>query len=64
MTFSERYLSVKGVLHQLLEQVALQNINVLEVASTATEFYIYVEEQDVEVAFAAIFRRFGRTRKA
>jgi aspartokinase len=63
MTFSERYLSVKGVLHQLLEQVALQNINVLEVASTATEFYIYVEERDVEVAFAAIFRRFGRTQR-
>jgi aspartokinase len=63
MTFSERYLSVKGVLHQLLEQIALQNINVLEVASTATEFYIYVEEKDVEVAFAAIFHRFGRTRR-
>jgi aspartokinase len=61
MTFSERYLSVKGVLHQLLEQVALQNINVLEVASTATEFYIYVEEKDVETAFGSIFRRFGRT---
>jgi len=63
MTFSERYLSVKGVLHQILEQIALQNINVLEVASTATEFYIYVEEKDVEVAFAAIFHRFGRTRR-
>jgi len=63
MTFSERYLSVKGVLHQLLEQIALQNINVLEVASTATEFYIYVEERDVEVAFTAIFHRFGRTRR-
>lgn len=60
MSFSERYLKVKGVLHQLLEQVALQDINVLEVASTATEFYIYVEEKDVEVAFAAIFHRFGR----
>lgn len=63
MTFSERYLSVKGVLHQLLEQIALQNINVLEVASTATEFYIYVAERDVEIAFAAIFHRFGRTRR-
>lgn len=62
MSFSEKYLSVKGVLHQLLEQVALQNINVLEVASTATEFYIYVEEKDVEAAFAAIFHRFGRQR--
>jgi aspartokinase len=63
MTFSERYLNVKGVLHQLLEQVALQNVNVLEVASTATEFYIYVEEKDVEVAFAAIFHRFSRSPK-
>ena len=63
MTFSERYLNVKGVLHQLLEQVALQNVNVLEVASTATEFYIYVEEKDVEVAFAAIFHRFGQRKR-
>jgi aspartokinase len=60
MSFSEKYLNVKGVLHQLLEQVALQNVNVLEVASTATEFYIYVEEKDVELAFASIFHRFGR----
>lgn len=63
MTFSERYLNVKGVLHQLLEQVALQNVNVLEVASTATEFYIYVEEKDVEVAFASIFHRFGQRQR-
>src|SRR3972149_4340083 len=45
MTFSERYLSVKGILHQLLEQVALQNINVLEVASTAKAVYIYVQRR-------------------
>jgi aspartokinase len=62
MTFSERYLGVKGVLHQILEQVALQNINVLEIASTATEFYVYVEENDVEAAFSSIFHRFGRAR--
>ncbi|MHC4942154.1 MAG: hypothetical protein ACYTG7_03970 [Planctomycetota bacterium] len=58
--FSEKYLAVPGVLHQLLQQVALQNINVIEVASTATEFNIYLHENDVQLAFDSIFARFSK----
>ncbi len=61
--FNERYLAVKGLLYMLLQQVALQNINVVEVASTATEFTIYMAEGDVELAFESIFRRFARRRR-
>ena len=60
MTFDSRYLKVKGILHQLLEEVALQNINVIEVTSTATEFCVFLEQADVQLAFDAIFNRFGR----
>lgn len=60
VTFSERYLAVKGILHQILEEVALQDINVLEIASTATEFSVFLRESDVQLAFDAIFNRFAR----
>ena len=60
MTFDSRYLKVKGILHQLLEEIALQNINVIEVTSTATEFCVFLEQADVQLAFDAIFNRFGR----
>jgi len=58
--FDERYLKVKGILFQLMEEIALQNINVIEIASTATEFSIFLREEDVQLAFDAIFNRFSR----
>lgn len=60
VTFDARYLKVKGILHQILEEVALQNINVTEVTSTATEFCVFIKQADVQLAFDAIFNRFGR----
>ncbi len=58
--FSDRILEIPGVMYQVLQQITLQNINVIEVASTATEFNIYLAEKDVEQAFESIFRRFSR----
>ena len=58
--FSERCLTIHGVLYRLLQQVALQNINVIEVSSTATEFNIYVDENDVQLAFDSIYARFAK----
>lgn len=60
VSFDKRYLKVKGILFQLLEEVALQDINVIEIASTATEFSIFLREDDVQLAFDAIFNRFSR----
>ncbi|MCP4606727.1 MAG: hypothetical protein GY847_40500, partial [Proteobacteria bacterium] len=45
---------------QLIQQVALQNINVIEVASTATEFNVYVRSKDVRLAFDSIYQRFSK----
>ena len=60
VTFDERYLEVKGILFQLMEEIALQDINVIEISSTATEFSVYLHEDDVQLAFDAIFNRFSR----
>ncbi len=58
--FSDDILVHSGVIYRLLQQVALQNINVIEIASTATEFNIYVREQDVRLTFDSIYRRFSK----
>ena len=60
VSFAERYLRVKGILHQLLQEVALQDINVVEVTSTATELSIFLQQADVQLAFDALYNRFGR----
>ncbi|MCB1045029.1 MAG: hypothetical protein KDC35_18955 [Acidobacteria bacterium] len=56
--FSKRYLNQPGLLHLILQQVAFQGINVLEVASTATEFVVYVHEEDAPLTFDSIYQRF------
>lgn len=63
MKFSEDLLDGPGILYQVLQQVALQNINVIEVVSTATEFFIYMTEADAEMAFESLYRRFGKRLK-
>jgi aspartokinase len=57
---SDEMLVKPGVIYQLLQQVALQNVNVIEVASTATEFNLYVREQDARLAFDSIYQRFAK----
>ena len=57
--FHERFLDVPGVLHQILQTLALQGINVVELASTSTELTVYLHESDVELAFESIYRRFA-----
>ncbi len=58
--FQEAYLETPGLLYQLLQQLALQNINVVEVASTTTEFNIYLDDRDVQLAFESLYNRFIR----
>lgn len=56
--FGKRYLDQPGLLYHILQQVALQGINVAEVSSTATEFVVYVAEDQAQLAFDSIFQRF------
>ncbi len=58
--FSDDTIVRPGVIYQLIQQVALQNINIVEVASTATEFNIYVHDKDVRLVFDSIYQRFSK----
>jgi len=65
VSFQEKFLAVSGLLYRLLQHVALQNINVIEITSTATEFNIFLDEADVRLAFDSIYQGFSkRTRRA
>lgn len=57
---TDEILDKPGVIYRILQQVALQNISVIEIASTATELNIYVHEQDLRLAFDSVYRRFSR----
>lgn len=58
--FQEVYTETPGLLYQILQQLALQNINVVEIASTMTEFNIYLHDADLMLAFDSIYNRFSR----
>jgi hypothetical protein len=51
-------LSTPGVLYRLLQPLALQGLNVAEVASTTTEFHVYLAEDDVMLALDALYGAF------
>lgn len=56
--FDEKYLEVPGFLYFVLQQLYLQNLNVLELTSTATELIVFLAEEDVRLAFDTLYRRF------
>ncbi|NDC38264.1 MAG: hypothetical protein EBZ48_09460 [Proteobacteria bacterium] len=56
--FHPKFLDVPGLLYKILEQIALQGINVVELASTATELSIYIKEGDIRLGFDTILRAF------
>ena len=63
VSFNERFIDVPAVLYLLLQQVTLQNVNVIEVASTATELIFYVKAKDVQIVFETLFMKFGKRQK-
>jgi aspartokinase len=56
--FNAKYLEVPGLLYKILEQIALQGVNVIEIASTSTELIVYINESDVRIAFDTLLRAF------
>ncbi|OGJ50967.1 hypothetical protein A2335_03445 [Candidatus Peregrinibacteria bacterium RIFOXYB2_FULL_32_7] len=60
ITFPEKYLKMPGLLYLIIQQIALQNINIVELASTTTEFIIYLDQKDVMLAFDTIFQKFSK----
>ena len=47
-----------GFLYTILQHVSLQGINLIEIASTYTEFILYLDSKDVRVAFDSLYSAF------
>jgi len=58
LKFDEFYISRPGFLYQILQQLSLQGINLLELASTSTELVLYLEHEAVNLAFDTLYNRF------
>jgi len=56
--FNPRYSDTPGLIYELLQQLAVQRINVVEIASTRTELNIYLHEADVRSAFDSLYGKF------
>ena len=56
--FSEHYAEIPGMLFMLLQRVALQNVNLIEITSTYTEIVFFIDERDTQTVFDTFFRSF------
>lgn len=61
--FHQRYGETPGLIYELLQQLAVQRINVVEIASTRTELNIYLHEEDVRKAFDSLYAQFVAPRE-
>lgn len=56
--FNEKYGEIPGLIHFLVQHFMIQNINIIEIASTHTEIFFYVDQRDIKLAFDTLFNRF------
>lgn len=63
LRFSPKYASAPGFLCTVLQQMMLQGINIVEVASTYTEFVLYVDECNAKLAFDTLYALFRVQKK-
>ncbi len=56
--FNARYADIPGMLYMLLQRVALQNVNLVEITSTYTEIVFYIDERDTQRVFDTLFESF------
>jgi len=52
--FTKDYTKVPGLFFTLIQKVALQGINILELSSTSTELIFYFDKKDMKIAFDII----------
>lgn len=60
--FSKKYLDTPGFIYSILHQLTLQGINLIEIASTATELLLYMRPEDIRLAFDTLFAKFSAPR--
>lgn len=59
LKFSKTYATTPGFMYFVLQQMALQNINIVDIASTFSELTIYVEKKDFRIAFETLQNAFS-----
>lgn len=59
VSLTDEHLRTPGVLYRLLQPLALQGLNLVEVTSTTREFHVYLDEEDVRIALDALYGTFG-----
>ena len=52
-------LETPGILYRILQPLAMQNISLVEITSTTTEFHIYVGRSDAMLAMDSMFKVYG-----
>ena len=61
--FDTKFAQTPGFLATILEHVRMQGISVVEIASTYTEFIVYVEAHQSKLAFDTLFHLLGNSSK-
>lgn len=59
MKFPKVYSDQPGFLYTVLRTLALHSINVIEVTSTYSEFTVYIDRKDIQLAFEALETAFA-----
>jgi hypothetical protein len=63
VNLTKRYLETPGFFYLMFQQLYLQNINIFEIASTATELIFYVDQDAVRLAFDTLYNRFAKKKR-
>lgn len=56
--FDEKYIQHSGMIYALIQQIAFQNINIVELSSTYTELVFYVHTKDMKLTFDTLYEQF------
>jgi aspartokinase len=57
VTLPEKIIASSGVFYQILRPLALEGVNVIEVASTYSELSLILKKKDIDRAFAVLNQR-------
>ena len=57
--FPKESLNTPGLLFLIIQQLALQYINIVEIASTYSEFIVYVDQKESRLAFDTLIGSFN-----
>lgn len=59
--FPKEFNENPGLIYLILQQLALQYINIVEIASTYTELFVYISQKDTKLAFDTLHQSFQST---